>query len=317
MGKVAPDEPHALYRFYGAGGTLLYIGITNEIPRRLKDHSRDKPWWLGVTSIKVEHYPNRQSVLEAERRAIIAERPLYNDQHNPTPLRRIEAWDTGLDRIRDVLGSRVVAELVEEVQEEGYSGTYLAFEVALLCIDRWRDEVINYHDAFTHLRDQLPDELAAAVRAKTDDLEEGIDSTEGHAWTARLIATDYAQRYLQTLPSAEVEDWKACASRFHTDEQAVMREAARLARRFKADGYRPRYLCCLDGPNGTICPGAKTQTASYVDCRTCEGDCAGHTDYCDEHLVIAIEGGFLWTKDGATAEVAEIKDAIKSDPWDF
>lgn len=76
------SDPHALYRFFGAGGTLLYIGITNSIPVRLKNHSRDKPWWLGVTSITVEHYPNRAAVLEAERRAIRAEKPLYNDQHN-------------------------------------------------------------------------------------------------------------------------------------------------------------------------------------------------------------------------------------------
>lgn len=76
------DEPHALYRFYGAGGTLLYIGITNSIPTRLKKHNADKPWWTGVAQVRIEHYPNRTAVLEAERRAIIAEKPLYNVQHN-------------------------------------------------------------------------------------------------------------------------------------------------------------------------------------------------------------------------------------------
>jgi hypothetical protein len=75
-------QTHALYRFFGAGGTLLYIGITNSIPTRLKQHNGDKEWWLGVSSITVEHYPSREAVLEAERRAIIAERPLYNDTHN-------------------------------------------------------------------------------------------------------------------------------------------------------------------------------------------------------------------------------------------
>jgi GIY-YIG catalytic domain. len=314
---IAPDEPHALYRFYGAGGTLLYIGITNEIPRRLKDHSRNKPWWLGVTNIKVEHYPNRQSVLEAERRAIIAERPLYNDQHNPMPLRRIEAWDAGLDRIRELMGDREVAELVEEVQEEGYSGAHLAFEVALLCIDRWRDEGMTYYSAFVQLRNQLPDEMAAAVRAKADDLGVGMGSAEVHEWMADLVAADYAQRYLQTLPPAEVEDWKACGSRFHTGEQAILRQAAILARGFKADGYRPRHLCSADGPHGTICPRPKTLTASYVDCRTCEGECAGHTDYCDDHLAIAVDGGLRWVDDGSVAVVSEIRDAIKSDPWEF
>lgn len=76
------SRPHALYRFYGAGGTLLYIGITADLPTRFHDHRGDKNWWLGVTNVTVEHYPDRPTVLEAERRAIIAERPLYNSQHN-------------------------------------------------------------------------------------------------------------------------------------------------------------------------------------------------------------------------------------------
>lgn len=79
-------RPHALYRFYGAGDTLLYIGITADLPTRITDHSDEKAWWLGVARITVEHYPDRASVLEAEKRAIIAERPLYNIRHNPAPL---------------------------------------------------------------------------------------------------------------------------------------------------------------------------------------------------------------------------------------
>lgn len=76
------DQPHTLYRFFGSGGTLLYIGITNSIPRRLRQHNDKKDWWLGVASITTEHYPSREAVLEAEKRAIIAEAPLYNDHHN-------------------------------------------------------------------------------------------------------------------------------------------------------------------------------------------------------------------------------------------
>lgn len=83
-------QPHALYRFFGSGGTLLYIGITNSIPRRLMQHGGDKDWWTGVANVAVEHYPTREAVLEAERRAIIAEKPLYNDKHNAAG----KAWQT-------------------------------------------------------------------------------------------------------------------------------------------------------------------------------------------------------------------------------
>ncbi len=93
-GQQNMSQTHALYRFFGAGGTLLYIGITNSIPTRLKQHNREKEWWLGVNEIKVEHFPSREAVLEAERRAIIAERPLYNDKHNDAG----KAWRTEVQR---------------------------------------------------------------------------------------------------------------------------------------------------------------------------------------------------------------------------
>lgn len=106
------SRPHALYRFFGAGGTLLYIGITADLPTRLTNHRDEKAWWLGVTNVTVEHYPDRASVLEAERRAIATERPLYNSQHNQATrpgarpargrTRRSTGWDT---RVVHVLNS--------------------------------------------------------------------------------------------------------------------------------------------------------------------------------------------------------------------
>lgn len=74
--------PHALYRFYDAARNLLYVGITLDPGSRWKQHAHDKPWWHEVTSTTIETYPDRASVLEAERAAIIAERPRYNVVHN-------------------------------------------------------------------------------------------------------------------------------------------------------------------------------------------------------------------------------------------
>lgn len=76
------DQQHVLYRFWGTSGQLLYIGITLDPGARWKTHSKDKPWWLEVVNITVEVYPSRSAVLDAERAAIIAERPRYNIVHN-------------------------------------------------------------------------------------------------------------------------------------------------------------------------------------------------------------------------------------------
>lgn len=93
---MTTTQAHALYRFYDATGTLLYIGITLDPGSRWRSHAQDKPWWHDVADIRLELHPDRDSVLEAERAAIIAEHPLHNVVHNrrrrpprPTPARRL------------------------------------------------------------------------------------------------------------------------------------------------------------------------------------------------------------------------------------
>jgi len=71
-----------LYRFYSADGTLLYIGITANLPTRLKTHGRTQPWWDDVFRTTVEHFSCRSNVTAAEKAAIINEQPLYNRAHN-------------------------------------------------------------------------------------------------------------------------------------------------------------------------------------------------------------------------------------------
>lgn len=70
----------ALYRFFDRKGQLLYIGITNDPPRRLGEHQGGKDWWEQVAGITVEWHDNREDALAAEARAIHIENPLHNVQ---------------------------------------------------------------------------------------------------------------------------------------------------------------------------------------------------------------------------------------------
>ena len=79
-------KAHALYRFFDAGGDLLYVGITNDPGRRWGRHASDKPWWHEVDRIEIERYPDRTSVLAAERKAIQEEHPRYNVAHVPASI---------------------------------------------------------------------------------------------------------------------------------------------------------------------------------------------------------------------------------------
>ncbi len=81
-----------LYRFYSDADDLLYVGISERGPERWKAHRREKPWWIDVTYTTTEHYDTRQQALDAERDAIIAEKPLYNVVHNGGASQRASQW---------------------------------------------------------------------------------------------------------------------------------------------------------------------------------------------------------------------------------
>ena len=69
--------PHTVYRLYDAEGRLLYVGMTNNLPRRLEQHAR-KPWWARVARTDLQQEPNRGAAMRAEAEAIRTERPAYN-----------------------------------------------------------------------------------------------------------------------------------------------------------------------------------------------------------------------------------------------
>lgn len=83
--NACADEPCDLYRFYDAGGRLLYVGISKQLPVRWRNHGQFKSWWPDVARATIEHYESRDAAAEAEIRAIVTERPAYNVKDAPKP----------------------------------------------------------------------------------------------------------------------------------------------------------------------------------------------------------------------------------------
>lgn len=86
MGRQPERAAHTnsvqyLYRLYDRDGQLLYIGVTDNVLRRWKEHSKEKFWWDQVHTFTKEEYPDRSSVENAERLAIKTESPTYNIAH--------------------------------------------------------------------------------------------------------------------------------------------------------------------------------------------------------------------------------------------
>lgn len=74
-----------LYRMFDDKDVLLYVGITNSLERRLKQHSEEKPWFTRIDRVEIEKFESRKEVENAERHAILNEKPLHNiifNQHS-------------------------------------------------------------------------------------------------------------------------------------------------------------------------------------------------------------------------------------------
>lgn len=67
-----------LYRMRARRGELLYVGQSMRLPERVKQHRSDKVWWEEIDAIELQHFREQKALNEAERRAIILERPRHN-----------------------------------------------------------------------------------------------------------------------------------------------------------------------------------------------------------------------------------------------
>lgn len=71
-----------VYRIYDRRGTLLYVGIAENLGRRIGEHLRTAPWSSQAASVEWDEYEDRHRAEEVEGESIGALKPLYNNQGN-------------------------------------------------------------------------------------------------------------------------------------------------------------------------------------------------------------------------------------------
>jgi hypothetical protein len=76
-------KPTTLYRFYDADDRLLYVGITEHLAHRTRDHRHGALWWDDAVRSTLERFPSRPEAKSAESRAILTEDPLHNKAERP------------------------------------------------------------------------------------------------------------------------------------------------------------------------------------------------------------------------------------------
>lgn len=146
-----------LYRFYDVADRLLYVGITGRHVVRWVQHSGDKQWWPEVSRVSVEHHPDRQSALDAERAAIQSESPAYNVVHStnsvhdsirrsaPTTTQQYEIAVGEVVVIRHRDRDAAPVGIVGWVGERGFKMTLYHWAISTFCLDsifiRWDDVI--------------------------------------------------------------------------------------------------------------------------------------------------------------------------------
>lgn len=84
MRRRVPRDKTKLYRYFSAGGELLYIGISVCALRRLEQHG-GATWIDDVRRVEIQNFTSRTEAVHAEGVAIKAEKPKYNKKHTLPP----------------------------------------------------------------------------------------------------------------------------------------------------------------------------------------------------------------------------------------
>lgn len=125
------NGPTSLYRYFDVDGRLLYVGITSASTLRMLHHAHGSAWWTKVRSASFKHYRTRDQALAVERKAVVAEEPLYNRAFTPqrslarltTRLHRVEPSLDPSDRVRWkrwVLARESVVLSIKELRQAGW-----------------------------------------------------------------------------------------------------------------------------------------------------------------------------------------------------
>lgn len=76
----------ALYRHFDAAGVLLYVGISANPAKRLKEHMAKAAWAHAVATVEIEWFETVGEAKDGERAAVLTEAPLHNT-YLPTTVR--------------------------------------------------------------------------------------------------------------------------------------------------------------------------------------------------------------------------------------
>lgn len=71
-----------LYKCHSYSGQIIYVGITSDMTKRMRQHS-EKAWFREVSWVETEEHDSRDAAAAAEAELIKKLKPRHNKMHNP------------------------------------------------------------------------------------------------------------------------------------------------------------------------------------------------------------------------------------------
>lgn len=101
MGAPKSVGPVSVYRAYDEHGVLLYVGITDNVKRRIHTEHRSRSgWYKSARRVDVRVFTDRETALRVEATACVTEEPtwpqLYDERFydpsftEPSPVNQYE-----------------------------------------------------------------------------------------------------------------------------------------------------------------------------------------------------------------------------------
>lgn len=190
-GAVAQASPCYLYYLYDVVGRLVYIGMTDDLEARYRQHAGTKEWWPEVHHRWVVSYPSRATCTAGEALAIHALRPPYNVMvpdgarcatlaHRADSQRHAE-----VDLVAEIDAQRARADdaerRVRQLEQPAGRGKQRVARRDLV-IRELTNEMRRGHTELHHLIREMGWLLPAADGGKVEVLHEGLRQIRRRSW---------------------------------------------------------------------------------------------------------------------------------------
>ena len=146
---------YAIYKCWTSDNVLLYVGRTQSLKERLKQHETNSEWFHQCLSVSVSYCNDLQEAKAAEDRAILDLRPMHNKGTNANG-----PWSN------QMIGPKIPKALKKQITEGntvmiGNSDGFLSFcdarveKLTALIVDAGHDASANGHHKLIRLAARL------------------------------------------------------------------------------------------------------------------------------------------------------------------